>query len=241
MPEGAHPSRQRLGPPRASSDALAAKDVFAAEYISHLIPDRPMQLLLIGGGGHALVVAEAARAAGIAAIGCIAPSVRAGLRHVGTDADLDAGTYADVPAIIAIGALAVRQQLTLRWPQRAWTQVIHPSAIISPSASIGRGAFIGPRAVVHSGAAIGDHAIINTGAIVEHDGRIGMGAHVAPGAVLGGGVSIGAWAHVGLNAAVREGLAIGDHAIVGMGATVIRPVPAGERWAGVPARPLKDR
>ena len=46
---------------------------------------------------------------------------------------------------------------------------IHPSAVISPSATLGFGNLICPLAVLHTESSIGNCAIINTGSIVEHD------------------------------------------------------------------------
>ena len=48
----------------------------------------------------------------------------------------------------------------------------------------------------------------------------------------------GVW--IGANAVVLRGVTIGDRAIVAAGAVVVTDIPAGERWGGVPARPLGD-
>ena len=114
--------------------------------------------------------------------------------------------------------------------------VIHPSAIISRSARIGRGSFIGPLAVVNAGAELGEHCVINTGAIVEHDCRLGIGVHMAPRSVLGGGVTVGDWASICLGACVRDHIRIGESAIVAMGAVVVKDVPSGVTVKGVPAK-----
>jgi acetyltransferase-like isoleucine patch superfamily enzyme len=49
---------------------------------------------------------------------------------------------------------------------------------------------------------------------------------------------IGAGAYLGANVTVLAGCDVGAGAVVGAGALVSRPVAAGERVAGVPARPL---
>lgn len=117
--------------------------------------------------------------------------------------------------------------------------VIHPSAIVSPSARIGPGTVVLARAVVNAGASIGVNCIVNTGAIVEHDCRVGDHSHVSPGAVLGGGVKTGSFTQIGLGARVLPGVSIGEGTLVGAGSVVIRDVGASLVVAGVPSRVLR--
>jgi acetyltransferase EpsM len=141
--------------------------------------------------------------------------------------------------VIAIGNNAVRSkcygELVSQRLQPAACP-IHPSAVVSPSASIGPGTVVMPRAVINAHAEIGEDCIINTGAIVEHDCAIGAHAHISPGATLGGGVQVGAGAHIGLNACILPGLTVSSGAVVGAGAVVTQSVPENVVVAGVPAR-----
>ena len=66
-------------------------------------------------------------------------------------------------------------------------------------------------------------------------------ATLAAGVALGGAVRVGAAAYLGMNSAIRQGASVGRDAVVGMGAVVLRSVPAGEVWAGVPARPIPTK
>jgi len=198
-------------------------------------------LVLIGGGGHARVVAEGARLAGWVITGFLDDDPDAALtgietRRLGALALLD---HKDIglrhPLILGLGDLALRRELIPKVAEPVAT-VTHPHASISPSARIGRGVFIGPGAVVHTGAEIGDHAIINSGAIIEHDCVIGENAHIAPGAALGGDVRVGADTLVGLGARALPGVRIGSRCVGGMGAAVVSEVAEGELVFGVPAR-----
>lgn len=198
-------------------------------------------LILIGGGDHALVAAEAASLAGWQVLGCIAGECRDQLR-LGCDEDLP-GVLAAHPGArlhLAIGSIATRQAVLARLSGHAWATVIHPGALVSATAELADGAFIGPGAVVNARARIGAAAMVNSAAVVEHDCQVGELAHLAPGAVVGGGTVIGARCLVGLGARVRDHVRVGDDARVAMGAVVVGDVPPGATVMGVPAR-RKDR
>lgn len=207
--------------------------------MSHLDP-----LILIGGGGHALVVADSARAAfnivGFLDDDLDAPLGRAPspVLYVGKIAEL--ARVADRPWILAVGHIPFRGQLIDRLAQMeialAARTVVHPTAIVSPSARIGRGVFIGPGAIVNARALIMDHAIINTGAIVEHECTVGFNTHIAPGAVLAGRVRVGAHTLIGVGSRILPNLSIGDRAIVGAGSVVTKSVVDEQTVVGVPAK-----
>jgi sugar O-acyltransferase (sialic acid O-acetyltransferase NeuD family) len=213
-------------------------------------------IVLIGGGGHALVVADAADSAGVGVAGFFDDDAEAVLgdggfadggaggpggsdvRHLGS---IDVASIGrGLGWLIAVGDVGVRAGLIerLRSREHDAAVVVHASAVVSPSAVIGRGVFVGPRAVVNARAQIGEHAIVNSGAVIEHECVVGVNTHVAPGAVLGGAVRVGANTLVGIGAAVLPGVVIGSGAVVGAGAVVIEDVADGERVVGSPARML---
>lgn len=204
--------------------------------------ERGVQLVLIGGGGHALVVAECARRAGIELAGFYDDDPRAvlatrlWLTHLGT---LEAGAKATSGTrILAVGDLKRRRGLIGAIDARMLLSVCAGRADDVGGAAIGRGVLIAVGAIVQPFARIGDHAIINTGAIVEHECEIGENAHIAPGAVLGGRVTVGADTLVGLGSRVLPNVRIGRGCVVGAGAVVAADVPDGATVAGVPARRL---
>lgn len=77
------------------------------------------------------------------------------------------------------------------------------------------------------------------GCHVGHDARIGDGCELAPHVCVGGFCELGDNVRVGMGATIRNRVKIGAGARIGMGAAVVKNVPAGEVWAGVPARPLQ--
>jgi UDP-perosamine 4-acetyltransferase len=116
---------------------------------------------------------------------------------------------------------------------------VHPTAFVSPRATLGRGVIIAPKASVIVDAKIGDLAIVNTAAVVDHECEVGEGAHVCPGAILAGRVRVGRGAFIGIGAQVIQCRSVGEFAVVGAGAAVIEDVPDGATAVGVPARVVK--
>lgn len=193
-------------------------------------------LIVHGAGGHGLVVAEAAAAAGHDVLGFVDVAKPPGT-PIGPWVVLDADptTAQEAQHIVAIGDNILRHTVLAELQQagRTLATVVHPAAVVSPSASLAPGVFIGPRAVVHTEAVVGEGAIINTAAVVEHHSRIGRCAHIAPAAVLCGSVTLGPLTLIGANATVLPNLGIGERATVGAGAIILSDVADGATVVGV--------
>ena len=208
-------------------------------------------LVILGGGGQAAVVAESAARAGWRVVGFAAAVAATAATDVATLGDPDCAMTGGprIEAMIAqgarlhaaVGAAEVRERWFSRFGAANFASVVDPSAVISPSAHVGAGVYIGVGAVVNARAAIEAGAIINTRAIVEHDCTVGAFSHIAPAAVLCGSVRVGRCAQVSAGAVVIPVRRIGDGAMVGAGAVVVRDVPAGMTVAGVPAMPLPPK
>lgn len=80
---------------------------------------------------------------------------------------------------------------------------IDPTAVVEPSAILGRGAYVGPRAVIAAGAVIGEGVAIHAGAMVGAMARIGAATSIGANCAIAGGVEIGA------NCTLLPGVVIG--------------------------------
>jgi len=201
-------------------------------------------VVIIGSGGHAKVVIELVRAEGKYQIkGCTGLGesgfVLGDVPILGTDSVLPAMLANGAKkAFVAIGDNHLRQRLFVQVSEMGFELInaISPDAVVSPSATLGRGIAIMAGAIINASTQIGDGAIINTNAGVDHDCRIGNGAHIGPGTVLAGNVEIGSEAFLGVGTCVVPGVRIGRRTIVGAGSVVVRDLPDGVTAMGVPAR-----
>lgn len=173
----------------------------------------PRALVVVGAGGYGRSVAEAAAASGAFTVVGFAddrwPDLEPiwGLPILGRTGDL-AGLRAHASAaVIAIGNNSRRRAL---FDQAAGAgfeliSVIHPRAIVSPSALVGRGVTVMAGAVIGCEATLGDGAIVSAGAVIDHHVQLGDFAQASAGACLGGGASLGTEAWIQEGCALRPG------------------------------------
>lgn len=206
-------------------------------------------LVILGSGGHAKVVIELVRAEGKYEIrGCTGPAgsgnVLDQVSILGTDDVLPELRAAGVEkAFVAIGENHLRLRLLARALEIGFELVnaVSPSAILSPSITLGTGTAIMAGAIINAAARIGDGVIINTNASVDHDCCIGHGAHIGPASALAGGVQVGEESSLGVGTCVIPGIRIGNRVTIGAGSVVIRDIPDDVTVVGVPARIVRER
>lgn len=211
---------------------------------------RDLPVIIVGAGGHGRVVADALQAAGRSVLGFTDNDPSAwgttpcGAPVLGNDDVLRQHEPQSVLLANGLGTTRVstlRRDVFLKLKAQGYrfATVVHPSATVSPRASIEEGCQVMARAVVQVGATVAANTILNTGTIVDHDCAIGAHTHVATGATLSGGVTVGENCHIGAGATVIQGVSLGDECLVAAGAVVVRDAAARSRLAGVPARPME--
>lgn len=113
--------------------------------------------------------------------------------------------------------------------------LVHPTASIAKSASLGPGSLVNTRGVVASNTILGRHVLVNRGATLGHDGVYEDFCTVGPGVTTGGMVHVMPGAFLGIGSVILPGVTIGRDAVVAGGAVVTRDVPDATMVAGVPA------
>lgn len=206
---------------------------------------------MVGYGGHAKSVADSIeRQQKYNIIGYTDAEAREShYKYLGTDAVLKNYFGQGVKnAAIGIGYMGkgdVRVKLYEHLKHIGYSLpiIVDPSAVISETAQIGEGTFIGKGAVVNAEAAVGKMAVINTMALVEHECVVGDFTHVAVGAVLCGQVRVGDSVLIGANATILQCIDIPSNIIIPAGETVRRNyhIPNDCTAVGVPAKIIKDR
>lgn len=201
------------------------------------------RLALLGASGHAKVVADAAFASGWQSVEFFDdrwPQDQSmdGRSIVGDTQTLLAELDRFQGVIVSIGDSRARwaKQEILAAAGASLITVVHPSAWISPSASIGLGTVVMAGCVVQADAVVGDACIVNTCSSIDHDCQVGNAVHVAPGARLSGNVEVGEHSWIGLGACIRQGIKVGRDVIVGAGAVVVKDHGNGGTLMGCPAR-----
>jgi sugar O-acyltransferase (sialic acid O-acetyltransferase NeuD family) len=205
---------------------------------------RHPEVVVIGGGGHAKVVASTVQASGMKIVAILDDDpAKSGQTILGVPVVGGADGYMKrqvFPAILAVGDNRVRRELARRFEGLEWATAVHPTAYVHPSVELGPGTVVFAGAVVQPEVKTGRHVIVNTGVTVDHDCHLGDFVHLAPGVHLAGNVTVGAGALLGIGSVAKPGVRIGSWATVGAGAVVISDLADHLTAVGVPARALSD-
>ena len=148
---------------------------------------------------------------------------------------------AEVYYNIGVADSPMKQRIHHRCVEIGWRPftVVHPSAVISPTATLGSGVFVGPLAVVSAYATVGDHCIIHLHSSVGHDASIGAYCAILLGARISGSVKIGDRVLIGSNAFVNVGVQIGNDCQVDALTYVSRDLQEGHILSVRATRPMK--
>ncbi|QOG03770.1 acetyltransferase [Flavobacterium sp. MDT1-60] len=200
-------------------------------------------VILVGYSGHSYVVIETALENGFTIVGYsdkdkinVNPY---NLTYLGFEKSKDfMGWDYNASFVLGVGDNKLRQIIAnfIESEGKKVETLVHKTANISKSVSLGSGIFINKNVVVNALTVVGKNVILNTGCIIEHECVLQDSVHIAPGAVLAGNVSIGERSFIGANAVIKQGVNIGKDVIVGAGSVIIMNIPDGKKVVGNPGR-----
>lgn len=146
-------------------------------------------LLILGCGGHGKVVAEIAEDVGYEKIDFLDDNHPKAIGKI-NDFEKFKGQYED--AFVGLGNNKLRDELMQNLKDCGYEipVLVHPSAYVSRTATIGIGTVIEPKAIVNANSCVGDGCIISVGAIVDHDVKIGSFCHVNAGSIIKAGAVV---------------------------------------------------
>lgn len=202
-------------------------------------------VVIIGAGGHAKVIAEIILKSGDEVIGFLDDNeaiqdkeIYNGIKVIGTLKNIDMldNNY----FVIGIGNNKVRKEISER-KELKWYTAIHPSAIIATDVQIDEGTVIMPGVIINPGTKIGKHCIINTSVSIDHDNIIEDYVHISPGVHTAGTVHIKECTWLGIGTIVKNNVTIEKNNIIGAGAVVVKHISDDNSiYIGVPAKKMGD-
>jgi len=195
--------------------------------------DRQKNVILIGGGGHASVIADILKQqhrdikAIVSTVDVSSRRIFDGIDVLSHDDDIAKFDPKKVSLVNCIGVLpgsGIKKTVNEKYLAKGYVfeTVVADGAYVSPYAVLAPGVQVFTGAVIQAGAVIGSHTVINTGAIIEHDSRIGSYNFVAPRAVICGQCETEDDVFVGVNATIIQNIRLGKGTVVTAGALVTR-------------------
>jgi sugar O-acyltransferase (sialic acid O-acetyltransferase NeuD family) len=153
----------------------------------------------------------------------------------------DPATFEPQPGdalLLAIGIPETRRVVAESLESRGaeFLTLIHPTAIVAPSATIGTGSILCPFSIVSDSAKVGRFALLNYHTSLGHDASAGNYAVLSPYATLGGAAHIGNDVFMGMHASVGPGKHVGARSKVSANACALTDAPSDSIVFGVPGR-----
>ncbi len=169
-----------------------------------------IKFIIIGGGGHARVVADILNLLGAEILGYV-DNHQTDLPHHYLGQEDRCQHLENTHLAMGIGGATsteIRRKISEKYPKQLFLPLIHPRAIIGEGVFLDYGVQVMAGAIIEANSKVGYGTIVNSGAIINHDCQIGEFCHIAPGANICGMCSVG------------DNAIIGPSAILGVGCTI---------------------
>lgn len=209
-----------------------------------------MKSIIIGAGKYGEVYLTYLREAGVDVIGFLDddPNIQgmmvSGVPVLGKVSDLPfmKETHGVHAVYCPLGNNRLRVKF-LKWANDlgyATPNYIHPSVVISPNVTIGKGVYILLGTNIMPETVIEDYVMISMNVNLAHHNVLKTGTFLSTGCNFGASIIAEEYAYCGIGTTIMTGITrLGEDCLVGAGAVVIKDVPDGGVVAGVPARLIR--
>jgi acetyltransferase EpsM len=197
----------------------------------------PTNIVIIGAGGHAAELRDYVNHNNLAhpesklvVIGYIDDN-GSNYHHYGFSEPFlgsikDHSIRTDVSYLMGIANLDFRKPIIDLFKKKGakFIGLIHPTAILSPSAEIGEGVVVSHNASVGPKVKIGNFNMLNSRCTIGHDSVIGDYNFISPQVAISGNTTIGNENLLGTNSCTIPGMTIGNKNKVAAGMIVYKPI-----------------
>lgn len=165
------------------------------------------EIIIIGAGGHARVVIDAAltnknlKILGFLDDGDIDNIL--GIKKLGNISEIQ--KFKNFKFHIALGNNEVREKLGEKIGEEKLVTIVHPKAYLSQDIILGNGCYIGANVVINSKTILENLVIVNTGSIIEHDCILRKSSHISYGALIGSSTKIKEKVYVEMGKIIKRG------------------------------------
>lgn len=158
--------------------------------------------------------------------------------------DFQKEQFKHVNFVVGIGYknLNLRREILnhLSEKQRAIPSLVHPTAFVHTSATLGSGVYIYPMCNVDHNVELKNGVILHNSSIVAHDSVIREASFLSSGVTISGFCNIGPCTFIGAGSAVSNNISIGQQVTVGIGTVVTKDLVSRKFYIGNPIREVSS-
>lgn len=157
----------------------------------------------------------------------------------------DESTYAIQPDdrfVMGIGTTQRKRQVAqrLRAKDAQFMTLIHPTAIVSQSATVGLGSVVCPNCVICADVSVGEFAMFNIYSSAGHDAVVGDYSVLSPYATLNGFAKLNEEVFMGSHSTVVASKTIGERSRISANTLVVNNVPPDTTVLGNPGKMIPN-
>jgi len=140
--------------------------------------------------------------------------------------------------LLAIGSVSARRKVVeaMLAKNARFLTMIHPTAVIAPTAIVGTGCVLYPYTLLANAAVLGDFVFLSNYASVGHDARVGRYCNICPYGTLNGAATLEDDVFLGSHVTVGPGVTVRHNSKVSANTAVVKDLPPSNFAFGNPAK-----